>query len=149
MREYIYLLVPFTALIMAQIIKFIIESIKGKRLVWDRLFNGSAGMPSSHASFSFSLAVLVLLEQGMTSPLFAVALIFSFIVAYDSMGVRMESGKQAEAINTIVDNVSPVTPKMSIEKLKEKIGHKPLEVIMGMLLGMIVSFVYFYVIFGK
>lgn len=146
MKEYIYLLVPFTSLIMAQIIKFVIESISEKKLVWDRLLNGNAGMPSTHTSFSFSLVILILLKHGLTSPLFAISLIFSFIVAYDSMGVRMESGKQAEAINTIVDNVSDMAP-MSVAKLKEKLGHKPLEVIMGMLLGTIVSVIYFYIIF--
>lgn len=147
MKECIYLLVPFTSLALAQIIKFTIESISAKRLVWGRLLNGSAGMPSSHTSFSFSLTVIILLIQEITSPLFAISLIFSFIVAYDSMGVRMESGKQAEAINTIVDELFSVDPKVSIAKLKEKLGHKPLEVLVGMLLGTIVALTYYYTIF--
>ena len=147
MKEYIYLLVPFTSVVSAQIIKFIIESIKNKRLMWGRLFNGSAGMPSSHTSFSFSLTVLLLLTQGATSPLFAISLIFSFIVAYDSMGVRLESGKQAEAINVIVDEMFSNKPKITIARLKEQIGHKPLEVLVGMLLGTIVSIICYYFIF--
>jgi len=147
MKEYIYLLVPFTSLVSAQIIKFIIESTKNKKLMWGRLFNGSAGMPSSHTSFSFSLTVLLLLTQGETSPLFAISLIFSFIVAYDSMGVRLESGKQAEAINVIVDEMFSNKPKITIARLKEQIGHKPLEVLVGMLLGTIVSIVWYYSIF--
>lgn len=147
MKEYIYLLVPFTSLVSAQIIKFIIESIKNKKLMWGRLFNGSAGMPSSHTSFSFSLTVLLLLTQGTTSPLFAISLIFSLIVAYDSMGVRLESGKQAEAINVIVDEIFLNKPKITIAKLKEQIGHKPLEVLVGMLLGTIVSVLWYYSIF--
>ena len=147
MKEYIYLLVPFTSLISAQIIKFIIESIKNQKLMWGRLFNGSAGMPSSHTSFSFSLTVLILLIHGFSSPLFAISLIFSFIVAYDSMGVRLESGKQAEAINTIVDEMFSRKAKVTIARLKEQIGHKPLEVLVGMLLGTIVSIIYYYSIF--
>jgi len=147
MKEYIYLLVPFTSLVSAQIIKFIIESTKNKKLMWGRLFNGSAGMPSSHTSFSFSLTVLLLLTQGETSPLFAISLIFSFIVAYDSMGVRLESGKQAEAINVIVDEMFSNKPKITIARLKEQIGHKPLEVLVGMLLGTIVSIIWYYSIF--
>ena len=147
MKEYIYLLVPFTSLISAQIIKFIIESIKNKKLMWGRLFNGSAGMPSSHTSFSFSLTVLLLLTQGAISSLFAISLIFSFIVAYDSMGVRLESGKQAEAINVIVDEMFSRKAKVTIARLKEQIGHKPLEVLVGMLLGTIVSIVWYYSIF--
>lgn len=147
MKDYVYLLVPFTSLVLAQIIKFTIESIKAKRLVWGRLFNGSAGMPSSHASFSFSLTVIILFIHGLTSPLFAISLIFSFIVAYDSMGVRMESGKQAVAINTIVGEMVETNSKITIAKLKEKLGHKPLEVLMGMLLGTIVGLIYFYILF--
>jgi len=147
MKEYIYLLVPFTSLVLAQIIKFIIESIHAKKLLWSRLFTGSAGMPSSHTAFSFSLTVLILAIHEITSPLFAISLVFSFIVAYDAMGVRMESGKQAEAINVIVDQIFTVNPKISIIKLKEKLGHKPLEVLMGMLLGTIVSLVCFYSIY--
>ena len=115
--------------------------------MWGRLFNGSAGMPSSHSSFSFSLTVLILLIHGETSPLFAISLIFSFIVAYDSMGVRLESGKQAEAINTIVNEMFSTKPKITIARLKEQIGHQPLEVLVGMLLGTIVSMVYYYSIF--
>lgn len=147
MKDYVYLLVSFTSLVLAQIIKFTIESIKAKRLVWERLFNGSAGMPSSHASFSFSLTVIILFIHGLTSPLFAISLIFSFIVAYDSMGVRMESGKQAVAINTIVGEMVETNSKITIAKLKEKLGHKPLEVLMGMLLGTIVGLIYFYILF--
>lgn len=147
MKEYIFLLVPFTSLVSAQIIKFIIESTRNKKLMWGRLFNGSAGMPSSHTSFSFSLTVLILLTYGVTSTLFAISLIFSFIVAYDSMGVRLESGKQAEAINVIVDEMFSKKPKVTIARLKEQIGHKPLEVLVGMLLGTLVSVVWYYSIF--
>ena len=147
MKEYIYLIVPFTSLILAQIIKFTIESVQNKKLMWGRLFNGSAGMPSTHTSFSFSLTVLILLIYGQMSPLFAISLIFSFIVAYDAMGVRLESGKQAEAINTIVNEMFSQKPKITIARLKEQIGHQPLEVLVGMLLGTIVSMVYYYTLF--
>ena len=147
MKEYIYLIVPFTSLILAQIIKFTIESIQNKKLMWARLFNGSAGMPSSHSSFSFSLTIIILLVHGLTSPLFAISLIFSFIVAYDAMGVGLESGKQAEAINTKVTEMFSKKPKITIARLKEQIGHQPLEVLVGMLLGTIVSMVYYYSLF--
>ena len=147
MKEYIYLIVPFTSLVLAQIIKFTIESIQNKKLMWARLFNGSAGMPSSHSSFSFSLTVIILLVHGLTSPLFAISLIFSFIVAYDAMGVRLESGKQAEAINTIVTEMFSKKPKITIARLKEQIGHQPLEVLVGMLLGTIVSIIHYYLLF--
>ena len=128
MNHYKYILIPIITLVICQLIKFTIESIYNKKLKWARLFNGSGGMPSSHTSFSTSLTILLALNLGTDSPIFAVSLIFTLIIAYDSMGLRMESGKQAVAINWIVDELFE-------NDLKEELGHKPLEVIIGMLLG--------------
>ena len=83
-------------------IKFILESIKCHKLVWGRLFNGSGGMPSSHTTFSSSLAMLIGYKLGFDTPIFAVALIFTFITSYDALGIRYESGKQAIAINYLL-----------------------------------------------
>ncbi len=138
MKDYIYLIVPFTSLIIAQLIKFTFESISNKRLEWGRLFNGSGGMPSTHTSFSFSLVMTIGYLNGFTSPLFALGLIFCFIVSYDAMGVRYESGKQAEQINEIQKNIG----KKNFKALKEKIGHEPLEVLMGFCLGLCTSTIF-------
>ena len=67
MRNYIYIIIPFVAAISAQIIKFTGESIKYKKLNWERLFNGNGGMPSTHTSFSFSLTLTVGILQGFDS----------------------------------------------------------------------------------
>jgi len=134
--KYLYIICPVTALIICQLIKFTIESIKYKRLDFDRLFNGSGGMPSTHTTFSSSLTMLIGYKLGFDSPIFAVSLIFTLITSYDALGVRYESGKQAEAINYLLQG------RKGIEKLKEKLGHKPLEVFVGLLLGTLVGFVF-------
>jgi len=147
MEEYKYLIISFTTLFLAQIIKFTIESIRDKKLKWGRLINGSGGMPSSHSSFTFSLAMALGFNEGFNSPLFAIALIFSLVVAYDSMGLRKESSKQAEAINKIVEEFINKHYTMGIKHLKEELGHNPIEVIMGMLLGLATSLFFTFVVF--
>jgi hypothetical protein len=136
--KYIYLICPFTALIICQLIKFTIESIKNKKMDFERLFNGSGGMPSTHTTFSSSLTMLIGYNLGFDSVIFAIALIFTLITSYDALGVRYESGKQAAAINYLMrDN-----GKIDFKALKEKLGHEPLEVFVGLLLGTFVAFLF-------
>lgn len=144
MGNYKYIFVPFIALVICQFIKFVMESLKYKSLNWNRLINGAGGMPSSHATFSMSLTTLLAYNYGFDNPLVAAALIFSFIVCYDAMGVRFESGKQAEVINDIADVVEKQNKfkKIKFADLKEQLGHKPLEVIMGMLLGITLALLF-------
>ena len=144
MNEYKFLLVPVITLLICQTLKFTIESVISKELVWGRLFNGTGGMPSSHTSFSSSLTMMIGLNLGFDSPMFAIALVFTFIVSYDAMGLRMESGKQAEAINRLFDETFK---DKGIEKLKEKLGHKPQEVLAGMILGIASALFFTFVIF--
>lgn len=144
MNEYKFLLVPVITLLVCQTLKFMIESIISKELVWGRLFNGTGGMPSSHTSFSSSLTMMIGLNLGFDSPIFAIALIFTLIVSYDAMGLRMESGKQAEAINKLFDETFK---GQGITKLKEKLGHKPQEVLAGMVLGTLSALFFTYIIF--
>ena len=144
MNNYKYLLVPIITLLMCQTIKFIIESIMNKKLVWGRLFNGTGGMPSSHTSFSTSLTMMLGLNLGFDSPLFAIALVFTFIVSYDAMGLRMESGKQAEAINKLFDETFK---DGNITKLKEKLGHKPQEVLVGLIFGTLSALFFTFLVF--
>lgn len=145
MREYQYLLCPFVTLLICQLIKFTIESIRDKKMNFGRLFNGTGGMPSSHTSFSSSVTMLIGYNIGFDSPIFAVALVFMLITAYDAMGLRFESGKQAEAINLLFDELGKIRkPRYVFKKLKESLGHKPLEVLVGLLLGTTVS-LFFYI----
>lgn len=147
LNHYKYITIPLITLVLCQIIKFGIESIKSKKLKWGRLFNGSGGMPSSHTSFSTSITMLMGLNFGFDSPFFALPLVFTLIVAYDAMGlrIRMQSGKQAEAINLIVDELFSNDIKVNFGKLKEELGHKPLEVVGGIMLG-IISALFFNII---
>lgn len=141
-NEYIYLIVPFVSLIAAQTIKFIIESIKNRQLKWGRLFNGCGGMPSTHTAFTFSLVILIAFKEGISSVSFAISLVFTLIVIFDAMGLRMESGNQAVAINKILDEIFSDKTKSGVQHLQEQLGHKPLEVVMGMLLGTIISIIF-------
>lgn len=135
LNDWKYMIIPITALISAQIIKFVIESIKERKLKWARLFNGCGGMPSSHTTFGFSITTAVMIGEGYQSPLFAVSLVFALIVAYDAMGLRKESGNQAMMINRLVEEMIEQDTKVGFKKLKEQLGHNPSEVVAGILYG--------------
>ena len=112
----------------AQILKTIIHAIVNKSLDPRRLF-GDGGMPSAHSATVTSVAVSCGFVCGFDSPIFAVALIFAFIVMHDAMGVRLETGKQAKVLNDLMDLFyTEGTPE---QKLKEFVGHTPLQVISG------------------
>ena len=128
-----YIICSFVALFTCQIIKFIIESVKSKKLEIRRLIGGSGGMPSSHSSFTTSLTTLIGLKLGIDNPIFAVAFIFTLITSYDAMGVRLESGRHAKALTEILNDEN---------KFKEKISHEPLEVIGGVIVGFIVALIF-------
>lgn len=137
MNHYKYILVPLITLFLCQFIKFLIESIKCRKLVWGRLFNGSGGMPSSHTSFSISITFLIGLNLGFSSALFASSLVFSLIIIYDAMVLRRQTGKQAVAINNLLDHLFE---DKGYERLKEQLGHRPLEVLVGIIFGILCAF---------
>lgn len=140
MKDYIFIIIPFVTLVTAQIIKFTLESISKKKLVWGRLINGCGGMPSSHTSFTFGLVGTIGFNVGVTNPMFAISLVFALVVAYDAMGLRMESGKQAEAINMIAEELLKGNRKIAYKHLKEELGHSPVEVLCGIIYGIAVSY---------
>ncbi|WMI80154.1 divergent PAP2 family protein [Anaerotignum sp. MB30-C6] len=96
---------------------------------------GTGGMPSSHSALVMAITFSVGKYNGFASPLFAVALIFSFVVMYDAAGIRRAAGKQAEILNMLI--VKHQLPDM--EKVKELLGHTPLEVFVGGILGIVVG----------
>lgn len=118
-----YIIIPICSAILSQCIKVFIEFIKYRRISFVRFFDGMGGMPSTHSALVASISTIIYLDYGMSS-LFAVTLIFSLVIIYDSMGIRYESGKQAEVINEIAGS-----------NLEEKIGHKPMETLVGVILG--------------
>lgn len=128
------------AWVTAQVLKTIIHAIVNKSLDPKRLF-GDGGMPSAHSATVTSVAISTGFVSGFDSPVFAVALIFAFVVMHDAMGVRLETGKQAKVLNDLMELFyTEGTPE---QKLKEFVGHTPMQVISGFILGVIVSCIVF------
>lgn len=120
----------------AQILKTIIYAIMNKTLEWERLI-GDGGMPSAHSATVVAMTTTTGLECGLSSPIFGVAVMISIIVMNDAMGVRMEAGKHAKALNDILETISrKASPE---EKFTEFVGHTPLQVCAGALLGLLVA----------
>ncbi|RDC51213.1 divergent PAP2 family protein [Paraclostridium bifermentans] len=132
------LLISMFACFLAQLFK--IFTGDQKKIQISRIFT-SGGMPSSHSSFVTSLSTLVGMEYGFNSTEFAVVAVFSMIIMYDASGVRRAVGKQAVILNQIVDDLQH---KKHIEqkKLKELVGHTPVEVFFGAILGIITALVF-------
>lgn len=120
-----------------QLFKFIYDLVKSKKFNFKRLMQ-AGGMPSSHSGVVISLTTMIGKNVGINSPLFAVALIFSFIVMYDAAGVRRAAGKQAKLLNKIVETPGLTSLQVS-ERLVEVLGHTPVQVIVGAAIGVIVG----------
>ena len=121
----------------AQIIKTIIYAIAHKELNWERLF-GDGGMPSGHSATVTALAVTAGLEYGLSSAAFAISGILAIVVMHDATGVRLEAGKHAKALNELMDLV--ISEDLSPDdKLKELLGHTPLQVLLGAALGFVTA----------
>jgi len=131
------LLTCLTAWFIAQLLKILLTFYKTKRIDITR-FVGSGGMPSSHTSFVMSLATAIGKLYGWSSPLFALAICFAFVVMYDAAGVRRAAGYQAKVLNMIIDDLAHHKP-LGNERLKELLGHTPKEVLAGAILGIIVG----------
>lgn len=127
----------------AQTMKVILVLIQNKKIDWSR-FVGSGGMPSSHSSFVISLTTAIGYTEGVTSSLFAICAVLSFVVMYDASGVRRATGIQAKVINKLVDTYEESEDvEISDEKLKELIGHSPIEVLAGAIVGLLTAIIIF------
>lgn len=126
----------------AQILKTLIHLLFTRKFVAERLV-GSGGMPSSHSATVTSLATATCYIYGANSFEFAIALIFAIVVMYDAMGVRRETGIQAKVLNEILDAFADMGSDMSPQdKLKEFVGHTPLQVLAGAILGILIAVIY-------
>lgn len=121
----------------AQAIKVVLGIVREKRFNF-RWFVGTGGMPSSHAAGVSALASSVGLYHGFDSPHFAVTLLFAIVVLFDAQGVRRATGKQAEILNKILDDIY-WKKKIQEDRLKELLGHTPIEVLTGSAIGILVS----------
>jgi len=133
------LLATLLSWLVAQTLKVILGVIRQKRFDF-RWFLGTGGMPSSHAAGVCALATAVGLTFGFYSPLFAVTLVFTIIVMFDAQGVRRTVGKQAEILNKILDDIY-WRGKVSEDRLKELLGHTPIEVLAGTILGIVIALI--------
>jgi len=126
-----------TAWFIAQFLKVVINIILSKDISINMIVS-SGGFPSSHSATVSALALGVGKYYGWESPIFAVAAVFGMIVLYDAAGVRRAAGKQAEVLNRLVERLYH-GPDLTQERLKELIGHTPLEVFGGVMVGIIVG----------
>lgn len=135
-----FLIVPVLTWFCIQVFKVIWDLVTTKKFNFKRIL-GAGGMPSSHTAIVVSLSVLIGREYGFDSAIFALSMIFSFIVMYDAAGVRRAAGKQARLLNKIVE-----TPGLSDievqERLVEVLGHTPFQVIVGAMIGIIVGAIF-------
>lgn len=121
----------------AQIIKAVLFAIMNRRFDITRLF-GDGGMPSCHSATVTSMAVSSAIVCGFDSPAFALSAIVAIIVMHDAMGVRLETGKQAKLLNELMEKLTD-SGFSNEEKLKELVGHTPLQVLCGGLVGLAVA----------
>ena len=131
--QYRYLIVPFVTWFCVQTFKVLWELATTKKFNFKRII-GAGGMPSSHTAIVVSITTMVGRSQGINSVIFAVSLIFSLVVMYDACGVQRQAGKQARILNDIVNTPGLSTVQVR-EKLVEALGHTPLQVIVGAIVG--------------
>ena len=130
-----------TGWIIAQILKTIIHTLFTKNFDAERLVGGG-GMPSSHSATVCALCTATAIQYGANSFEFAMTAIFALVVMYDAIGVRQESGKQAQVLNDMIEIFTHMGKDLNIEKqLKEFIGHTPLQVLCGGILGILTAIV--------
>lgn len=151
------LICALTAWFVAQVLKTLFYYISEKKLNLERLF-GSGGMPSAHSAAAVALTFAISKQFGLESPFFSISAVLAAIVMYDANGVRRSSGEQAKLLNKLVDVLDiPEIKQTEIKKklkifnkedsqnkniklLKEQLGHTPIEVLAGFLVGILVVF---------
>lgn len=134
-----YLLAPLILWFCIQSFKVLQELITTKKFNFKRIV-GAGGMPSSHSAISMCIATMIGKSEGFDSSIFALALIFSLVVMYDAAGVRRAAGKQAKLLNKIIE--TPGLSNVQVqEKLVEVLGHTPIQVFVGAILGIAVGII--------
>ena len=139
-EQYKYLIVPITVWFGIQLFKVIWDLVATHKFDFKRIL-GAGGMPSSHSGVVTSLAAMIGKTQGVNSPIFALSVIFAFIVMYDAAGVRRAAGKQAKLLNKLIETPGLTNIQVQ-EKLVEVLGHTPTQVIVGAIVGIIVGFIF-------
>ncbi len=136
---YTLFLIPIASAIIAQALKLILDGVRGNFDV-RHMIAEYGGMPSSHTAFVVSLTTIVGLREGVTSAVFAVALIFAIIVIRDAIGFRRTLGRQSKALNLLLRDVAE-KKRIPVPTFHEEMGHNPLEVLVGGVIGFLLSVV--------
>lgn len=136
-NKYIY--IPMLLWFFIQVFKVIHDLYKTKKFNFKRIL-GAGGMPSSHSAVVVSISTLIGKNYGVDSAIFALSLMFALVVMYDACGVRRAAGKQAKLLNEIVN--TPGLSSVEVKgKLQEALGHTPVQVFVGALIGLIAGLV--------
>lgn len=130
--------IPVAASLIAQMLKVIVELIRNGKVTPQMLVT-TGGMPSSHSALVTALATEVGQHNGWESSQFAIATLFAVIVMYDAAGVRQAAGKQARVLNQMIDEFFQGKHQFPEERLKELLGHTPVQVFVGLILGICVA----------
>lgn len=129
----------------AQVLKTIINFILLGKFQIERMW-GDGGMPSAHSATVCAMVMAALRSEGPSSPVFAVASVMAIITMHDAMGVRYETGEQAKVLNQMIEQWIEISEKnapfLQNMHLKEMVGHTPLQVIAGMMVGLLVGLLY-------
>ena len=138
-------IVPILSWMIAQIIKMLIHLFAERELSLERLWGGG-GMPSCHSATVSALVAMTGWTCGFNSVFFAISAIFAAVVMHDAMGVRLETGKQASSIKQIAVHINSLISdkdeEVRTDALKELVGHTPLQVFFGFIIGILVAVVY-------
>lgn len=137
-NKYIYL--SFGVWFCIQLSKVIVDLIKTKKFNFKRIM-GAGGMPSSHSAVVCCMTALLGKEYGFGSGIFGLAVIFAFVVMYDAAGIRRAAGKQAKLLNKIVETPGLTTVQVQ-ERLVEVLGHTPVQVLVGAIIGFVVGAIF-------
>lgn len=141
------LIAAFWSWVIAQVVKAAIYFAVHRDFRFERLL-GDGGMPSSHSATVTGMCVAVGLSCGTGDPLFAISVIFAMVVMHDAMGVRLETGKQAVVLNDMIQFFTDMgRPVSAEEKLKEFVGHTPLQVFFGAVTGVVVALLVHFLFF--
>ena len=136
-NKYIY--IPILLWFLIQLFKLIYDLVTTKKFNFKRIL-GAGGMPSSHSAVVVSLATLIGKYEGVNTAIFAVSLVFAAIVMYDACGVRRAAGRQAALLNKIIETPG-LTGVQVRERLVEALGHTPVQVFVGALIGLVVGLI--------
>lgn len=139
----VYLIAPMISWVLTQMIKVVTKGENGK-YDWRNIYR-SGSMPSSHAAVVVSLATMIFLQLGFNSPEFGIAAVFAGVVMYDAVNVRQAVGEHGLVLKKLLDEYNKTVGKSKVKRIRESLGHTPREVLVGSLVGAIISIVIYVV----